>query len=49
MADKKPGAGDTVVIKKYANRRRYNTATSAYVTLEDLARMGARGRRIRRL
>ncbi|WP_298746652.1 polyhydroxyalkanoate synthesis repressor PhaR [uncultured Brevundimonas sp.] len=39
MADKKPGAGDTVVIKKYANRRLYNTATSAYVTLEDLARM----------
>ena len=32
MADKKAGAGDTVVIKKYANRRLYNTATSAYVT-----------------
>lgn len=31
--------GDTVVIKKYANRRLYNTATSAYVTLEDLAQM----------
>ncbi|MBN9479841.1 MAG: polyhydroxyalkanoate synthesis repressor PhaR [Bordetella sp.] len=28
-----------VVIKKYANRRLYNTATSAYVTLDDLARM----------
>jgi polyhydroxyalkanoate synthesis regulator protein len=39
VADKKAGAGDTVVIKKYANRRLYNTATSAYVTLEDLARM----------
>ena len=39
MADKKAGAGDTVVIKKYANRRLYNTATSAYVTLEDLAKM----------
>jgi polyhydroxyalkanoate synthesis repressor PhaR len=28
-----------VVIKKYANRRLYNTATSAYVTLDDLAGM----------
>lgn len=39
MADRKSGAGETVVIKKYANRRLYNTATSAYVTLEDLAHM----------
>lgn len=30
---------DTVVIKKYANRRLYNTETSTYVTLEDLAEM----------
>lgn len=43
MADKKSGAGETVVIKKYANRRLYNTATSAYVTLEDLARMVREG------
>ena len=28
-----------VVVKKYANRRLYNTATSSYVTLEDLAKM----------
>lgn len=35
--------GDTVVIKKYANRRLYNTATSAYVTLEDLAAMVREG------
>jgi polyhydroxyalkanoate synthesis repressor PhaR len=28
-----------VVIKKYANRRLYNTATSTYVTLDDLAQM----------
>lgn len=27
------------VIKKYANRRLYNTATSTYVTLDDLASM----------
>jgi polyhydroxyalkanoate synthesis repressor PhaR len=36
-------AGEAVVIKKYANRRLYNTATSAYVTLEDLAEMVKRG------
>jgi len=30
---------DAVVIKKYANRRLYNTETSTYVTLEDLAEM----------
>lgn len=28
-----------IVIKKYANRRLYNTGTSTYVTLEDLAEM----------
>lgn len=33
----------TIVIKKYANRRLYNTRTSAYVTLEDLAAMVRRG------
>jgi len=43
VADRKSGAGETVVIKKYANRRLYNTATSAYVTLEDLARMVREG------
>jgi polyhydroxyalkanoate synthesis repressor PhaR len=30
---------EPVTIKKYANRRLYNTGTSAYVTLEDLAVM----------
>ena len=30
---------DKVVIKKYANRRLYNTAKSSYVTLDDLAKM----------
>ena len=33
------GAQAPVVVKKYANRRLYNTATSSYVTLEDLAQM----------
>ena len=32
-----------VVIKKYANRRLYNTATSSYVTLEHLAQMVREG------
>ena len=36
-------AGEAVVIKKYANRRLYNTSTSAYVTLEDLAAMVREG------
>lgn len=31
--------GERVVIKKYANRRLYNTSTSAYVTLDSLAAM----------
>jgi polyhydroxyalkanoate synthesis repressor PhaR len=33
-----------VIIKKYANRRLYNTATSSYVTLDDLSRMVKEGR-----
>ena len=36
-------AAEPVIIKKYANRRLYNTATSAYVTLEDLADMVKKG------
>ncbi len=35
----KPAAGKPVVVKKYANRRLYNTATSSYVTLDDLAKL----------
>lgn len=31
--------GASVIIKKYANRRLYNTASSSYITLEDLAGM----------
>jgi polyhydroxyalkanoate synthesis repressor PhaR len=30
---------DVIVIKKYANRRLYNTDTSCYVTLDDLCTM----------
>ena len=39
MADEK----EPITIKKYANRRLYNTGTSAYVTLEDLATMVKNG------
>ncbi len=34
---------ERVVIKKYANRRLYNTASSSYVTLEHLADMVKKG------
>lgn len=37
-------SGTPVVIKKYANRRLYNTEASSYVTLEDLAVMARDGR-----
>lgn len=42
MLNKAESAGDKkepVVVKKYANRRLYNTETSTYVTLDDLAAM----------
>ncbi|HEU0071828.1 MAG TPA: polyhydroxyalkanoate synthesis repressor PhaR [Alphaproteobacteria bacterium] len=39
-----PGTDSPVItIKKYANRRLYNTATSSYVTLEHLAQMVKEG------
>jgi polyhydroxyalkanoate synthesis repressor PhaR len=38
-SDASPERKEAVVIKKYANRRLYNTETSTYVTLEDLAQM----------
>jgi polyhydroxyalkanoate synthesis repressor PhaR len=39
-----PSATPPVVVKKYANRRLYNTESSSYVTLEDLAGMVRQGR-----
>ena len=42
---KKQNTGDgTVIVKKYANRRLYNTETSSYITLEHLAAMTREGR-----
>jgi polyhydroxyalkanoate synthesis repressor PhaR len=39
MSDTTSKAKEPIEIKKYANRRLYNTGTSTYVTLEDLAAM----------
>jgi polyhydroxyalkanoate synthesis repressor PhaR len=39
MADAADKSGDTVIIKKYANRRLYNTRSSSYITLDHLAKM----------
>ena len=39
MSEEKAAPQSAVVIKKYANRRLYNTSTSTYVTLDDLATM----------
>ena len=46
-SDNKTASGksgdERVVIKKYANRRLYNTASSSYVTLEHLSEMVKKG------
>ena len=42
-ADKHDPSAKPVTIKKYANRRLYNTATSSYVTLEHLCQMVKQG------
>ena len=39
-----PSAPKPVVVKKYANRRLYNTESSNYITLENLAAMVRQGR-----
>ena len=40
----KPADGPPVVVKKYANRRLYNTESSTYITLDTLAEMVRLGR-----
>ena len=35
----KTAEGEPIVIKKYANRRLYNTRSSSYITLDHLAKM----------
>ncbi|MBI1328690.1 MAG: polyhydroxyalkanoate synthesis repressor PhaR [Alphaproteobacteria bacterium] len=39
MTDQNEQDGEPITIKKYANRRLYNTATSSYVTLDHLSQM----------
>ena len=43
MSDKTANQDAPITIKKYANRRLYNTATSSYVTLDHLATMVKEG------
>lgn len=40
---RKSSSAEPIVIKKYANRRLYNTDTSSYVTLDDLCEMVKEG------
>ncbi len=42
-----PTGDDVVTIKKYANRRLYNTESSTYITLEHLAEMVRKKREFR--
>jgi len=44
MAKAKSGESGPVIIKKYANRRLYNTETSSYITLDLLSQMTREGR-----
>ena len=39
MSDTTSAQDNTVIIKKYANRRLYNTRSSSYITLDHLAKM----------
>lgn len=43
MSDRKNGTADPIIIKKYANRRLYNTGSSSYITLEQLCDMVKEG------
>ena len=43
----KNGVNEPIVIKKYANRRLYDTRKSSYITLDDLANMVRDGREFR--
>ena len=41
---KQNGSSSTIIIKKYANRRLYDTSTSSYVTLDHLSDLVREGR-----
>src|SRR6201992_2930148 len=44
ISEVKTGEKPPVVVKKYANRRLYNTESSSYITLDNLAEMVRLGR-----
>ena len=43
MARRSESPDGATIIKKYANRRLYNTASSSYITLDDLSKMTREG------
>ena len=43
MSDSRTSSKDVITIKKYANRRLYNTQSSSYITLDYLAKMTREG------
>jgi len=43
LSEQESGASGPIIIKKYANRRLYNTQTSSYVTLDHLCEMVKEG------
>lgn len=43
MGKNAEGKAETVIIKKYANRRLYNTQSSSYITLDHLSKMTREG------
>ena len=43
MATNSDKSNEPIIVKKYANRRLYNTRSSSYITLEDLSRMTREG------
>jgi polyhydroxyalkanoate synthesis repressor PhaR len=43
LSEENGGASGPIIIKKYANRRLYNTHSSSYVTLDHLAQMVREG------
>ena len=45
--DRSPSDSDAVLIKRYANRKLYNTATSRYITLKGIAELIEAGETVR--
>ena len=43
MATNTDKGNEPIIIKKYANRRLYNTRSSSYITLDDLSKMTREG------